>query len=363
MKSIEQRFEDVGGRPSGFDYMRLVLASAVIIWHSFSVSGAGYATVFAHIGVFGEFIFPMILGMFFALSGFLVAGSLDRCKTLVSFMGLRAIRIYPALAVEVLLSAFIIGPWLTSVPLSDYFSSPIFFSYLLNAIGDIHYQLPGLFLTNPHPNVVNSQLWTVPWELACYVVLAGLVFVGARKWPIIFPLVMLAGAIYITATPHVPRGTRLVIAFLGGISMHVFRRKIPWHAGLFGIVVAVAFASAYFRVQGLLIVCAAYMTVFLGLCDPRRVAVIRGADYSYGMYLYGYVIQQALFQLLPIARTWYSNAVLSLIVAAGFAAFSWYCVERPALNLRSWVKRVEARYLKLTRRERLTETVAPYTQG
>lgn len=174
MKSIAERFEDVGGRPSGFDYMRLVLASCVIIWHSFSVSDAGYGLVFDYLGVFGEFLFPLILGMFFALSGFLVAGSLDRCKSLVSFMGLRAIRIYPALVMEVALSAFIIGPWLTSVSLGDYFSSHVFFSYLLNAIGDIHFQLPGLFLDNPKRNIVNNQLWTVPWELACYVVLAAL---------------------------------------------------------------------------------------------------------------------------------------------------------------------------------------------
>ena len=39
----------------------------------------------------------MILPMFFALSGFLVAGSLERSRTLVQFFGLRALRIVPAL--------------------------------------------------------------------------------------------------------------------------------------------------------------------------------------------------------------------------------------------------------------------------
>lgn len=352
MKTLAERFEEVGGRPSGFDYLRLVLASLVIVWHSFSVSGAGYAIVFQYLGVFGNFMFPMILGMFFALSGFLVSGSLDRCRTLVSFMGLRAIRIYPALAVEVLLSAFLIGPWLTSSALVDYFSSPIFFKYLLNALGDIHYQLPGLFLDNPKSNIVNSQLWTVPWELACYVVLGVLVFLGARKWPIIFPLAMIVGILAFTFLPHVPRGTRLVIAFLGGITLHIYRNKVPWHPGLFAAALSLALVFAYFNLSGPLILCAAYMTVFLGLCNPPRNVVIRGADYSYGMYLYGYVIQQALYQLTPYARAWYTNAILALIVAAGFAAFSWYCVEKPALNLRGVVKKIEARYLAFADRRK-----------
>lgn len=360
MISVAQRFEDVGGRPSGFDYLRLVLASLVIVWHSFSVTGVGYAAVFSYLGVFGEFAFPMILAMFFALSGYLVSGSLDRCKTLVSFMGLRAIRIYPALAVEVMLSAFIIGPWLTVVPLHDYFTSPVFFTYLLNALGDIHYQLPGLFLDNPRSNIVNSQLWTVPWELACYVVLAGLVLVGARKWPLIFPLAMIAGVIYITVFPHVPRGTRLVIAFLGGISIHCYRNRIPWNLGVFLAVLATAAAAAFLRQNGLLVACAAYLTVYIGLCNPRRNVVIRGADFSYGIYLYGYVIQQALYQLLPAARHWYGNAILSLMVAACFAAFSWYCVEKPALGLRARVKQLEDAYLRRTRRRTLDEaTVQP----
>ena len=234
-----------------------------------------------------------------------------------------------------------------------HFSSPVFFSYMYNILGHIHYQLPGLFLDNPVSNIVNSQLWTVPWELACYVALGGLVFIGAKRWPIIFPLAMLAGAVYISTFAHTPRGTRLLITFLGGISVYYYRKRIPWHGGVFLFVLAVAIGAAAFRINGLLLVCTPYLTVYLGLCNPRRIALIRGADYSYGMYLYGYVIQQALFQVLPFARDWYANAIFSLLVAAAFAAFSWHCVEKPAMSLRGQVKRLEAAYLRLAERWRL----------
>lgn len=171
----------------------------------------------------------------------------------------------------------------------------------------------------------------------------------------IYPLAVLAGAIFFAIGFHVPRGTRLVVAFLGGITLHVYRRKVPWHPGLFALVVAVAFGAAYLHMRAVVVVCSAYMTVFLGLCNPRRSKVIQGADYSYGMYLYGYVIQQALYQLLPIARTWYANAVLALIVAAAFAAFSWYCVEKPAMGLRSRVKSFEDWVLRRPGAARLLE--------
>jgi peptidoglycan/LPS O-acetylase OafA/YrhL len=349
MITIEQRFAEVS-RPAGFDYLRLVLAALVIVWHSFSVTGIGYAAFFDYLGVFGEFIFPLILGMFFALSGFLVAGSLERCETLVSFLGLRVIRIYPALAMEVLLSALIIGPVLTQAPLPEYFSSPVFFTYFYNVLGHIHYKLPGLFLENPVSEIVNSQLWTVPWELACYLAVGALVVFGARKWPLFFVAAMIFGAVCYNFLDHVPRGTRLLIAFFGGISIYYYRDRLPWHPGLFLAAAVVAFVGVLLDQKGLVTLCIPYMTVYLGLCNPRRIFVIQGADYSYGMFLYGYVIQQALYQTVPFARDWYTNSLLALLLAAGFAAFSWIYVEKPALGLRKSVFQLEATVFKMVGR-------------
>ena len=123
----------------------------------------------------------MILALFFSLSGFLVTASLQRCKSLISFLGLRVLRIGPALAVETTLSAIIIGSIFTELPLAQYVADPKLHAYFLNIVGDIQYELPGVFLHNPMPDVVNAQLWTVPYELWCYVVLA-LLAVLAGRW-------------------------------------------------------------------------------------------------------------------------------------------------------------------------------------
>src|ERR1700761_7226647 len=134
--------------------------------------------------IFTPLFVAFLLPMFFALSGFLVAGGHERSNTLITFFGLRIFRIMPALTVEVLLSALILGPLLTTVTRTDYFVNPEFWSYFLNVIGGIHYYLSGVFLANP-VTVVNGQLWTVRWELVCYIVLAVLAIAGIfqrRHW-------------------------------------------------------------------------------------------------------------------------------------------------------------------------------------
>ncbi len=109
----------------------------------------------------------VVLPAFFALSGFLVSTSLFRSKTIFEFVTLRVVRMMPALFGEVLISALLLGPLLTAFTIQEYFSSRQFYVYWLNIIGEIHFQLPGLFLDNPDPGRVNLQLWTIPLELKC----------------------------------------------------------------------------------------------------------------------------------------------------------------------------------------------------
>lgn len=359
VKSIENTLVETGGRPAGFDYMRLVLAALVIVWHSFGVCygverGSAMVKSFA-LGPFrADDIRLCILPMFFALSGFLVAGSLERCRTLVSFLGLRVIRIYPALAVEVFLSALLLGPLLTSVPLAQYFTAHEFALYLFNITGHIHFELPGVFLANPRPFTVNSQLWTVPIELLCYIVLAALVLAQAKRARWIFPVAAVALVVLIESgldplryVPTLAGGAALVVPFLGGISLYVYRDHVPRTLWLF--VTSLSLFVLFTRVinaPGVAVLSLAYPTVYLGLCNPRRIALIRGADYSYGMYLYGFVIQQAVWQLLPGTREWYWNTLVALALSAAFAGFSWHRIEKPALKLRSSVARIEQWYLQ-----------------
>src|SRR5258707_701549 len=119
--SLAQQLVRTNNQPTGFDYLRLILATAVIASHTVPTA---YGKVVETHFLSGPIrpVVALILLMFFALSGFLVAGSLDRSRTIALFLGLRVIRIFPALGVEVILSALILGPIVTILPLPAYLS-------------------------------------------------------------------------------------------------------------------------------------------------------------------------------------------------------------------------------------------------
>jgi peptidoglycan/LPS O-acetylase OafA/YrhL len=200
------------GMGPGFDFVRVFLALCVLVSHvPETVLGSGNNLLS------GPFIWifqSAILPMFFGLSGFLVIGSAQRLS-LKDFALNRAIRIFPALIVEILLSALIIGPIFTNISLPAYFSGSEFGTYFLNIFGFIHYRLPGLFVDNPVPYIVNGSLWTVPFEILCYIVMAGLVvstlvkrasaLVTLAVASIIFSMVLVYG---VGTLPHSDRVSR-----------------------------------------------------------------------------------------------------------------------------------------------------------
>ena len=62
-----------------------------------------------------------------------------------------------------------------------------------------------------------------------------------------------------------------------------------------------------------------------------------GTDYSYGMYVYGYPIQQTISYLLPAHRVWYINASLGVLFAWMVAYLSWHLVEAPVLRRKDFI--------------------------
>ena len=351
--TLAAKLADSNNRPAGFDYMRLALAIGVVAMHTVNTSyGQNAAEEFWDSPA--RIVVGPILPMFFALSGFLVAGSLIRCASLISFLGLRGLRIVPALAVEVLLSALLLGPFLTTIPLWEYVSSPMFHAYFLNIIGEIHYRLPGVFPTNPVPLTVNGQLWTVPYELKCYLALAILASLGIvwhRRALLIAMILAQAFFIYHGwfGTPRdwttVP-GEIMVFSFLCGLLIFVYRDRIPWSAMLC-FVSAIVSALLLLTPGGDWIVALpmSYVTVFLGLMNPVKNRMALSGDYSYGIFLYGYPIQQMIASV-PELRHWYLNLLIALPLSIVIAVASWWLVEKPALRLKTPLGRFETTVLR-----------------
>lgn len=346
MPTISDRLDAVNNRPTGFDYMRIGLALSVILAHSFYLNYGGEHAAERE-GLLAK-LTPLIVPMFFALSGFLVAGSLERAKSLFVFFGLRVFRILPALTVEVLLSALILGPLLTEFPLSAYFRDTAFWAYFLNILGEIHYHLPGLFIHNP-TTAVNGQLWTVPYELACYVLLGALACVNAYKrgWLLIaifgaLQALQVVNTIYrFNPNYNGAGGSTIVLCFAAGLLLYRYRARIVYSAPL--ALVAFILSLACIEIPNGIRFAPlpmAYLTVYLGLRNPRLDRVVSGGDYSYGLYLYGYPVQQAVIALLPGMREWYWNLLISLPIAAAIAALSWHFIEKPVLSRRNVLQKI-----------------------
>jgi peptidoglycan/LPS O-acetylase OafA/YrhL len=359
--TFAEKIEAAEGRPSGFDYLRIGLSLSVIFIHVPQVV-YGWDVAYPFWIPWLRPISAMVVPMFFALSGFLVAGSMLRSKTLVTFFGLRVLRIAPALSVEVTLSALILGPIFTNLPLKEYFTDLLFFRYFYNLIGHVQFSLPGVFASNPFPDQVNSQLWTIPPELKCYILM------GLMSLCLVFRsrLYLLAVAIGFNALVfifyhgldepgriNVPP-MAIVGAFLAGVTLFMFRDRIPARFSLFVVCLLGCIALLYAPGGDYFIAFpVAYVTVYLGTFNPVR----HGgdyADYSYGIYLYGFPIQQAVTSLTGPYRSWYLDLCFVLPLTFAVAALSWHFIEKPALRLRVVLPHLEAIAINLMRRLRLS---------
>ena len=369
MTTLADRLAVTRNHPTGFDWMRLLLSTSIIGWHTIALSYGSHAERFFLISPFWRPPVVALLGLFFCLSGFLVAGSLERCRTPISFAGLRIIRIFPALVVEVLLSALILGPLLTNYGLKMYFMDWQFKTYLLNMFGVVHFLLPGMFPNNPVPHIVNGQLWTVPFELKCYEILLLISVLGFYKYKKLLVSVLGVMAAYVVSqglvgyapttalnSQLILTGDELVLCFLLGVGLFRFRDRVIWSAWLGAASGLVATVLLVLPLYGGLSISLgtvlapiplSYFTVYLGLLNPPKLGLLFGGDYSYGLYLYGYPIQQAVASMGDWTHHWYINFGIALPLTAGVAYLSWNYLEKPFLSRKAILMQLEDQFLSL----------------
>lgn len=354
MTTLADKLKAAGGRPSGFDHLRIGLALMVVFIHTPQVvygMGVAYYIWMPWLRPLSAIVVPM----FFALSGFLVTGSLLRSNTLMTFFGLRALRIAPALSVEVTLSALILGPLFTNLPLAAYFSDPLFLRYFYNLVGHVQFSLPGAFADNPFPSQVNSQLWTIPPEIKCYILMGvmSLFLVFRNRYYLLAAMIafnVLAFAYYHGSDApgriNVPP-IAIIGAFLAGVTLFVFRDKVAANFLLFVACLLVCVILFYVPDGDYFIAFpVAYLTVYLGTFNSVRHGS-EYADYSYGIYLYGFPIQQAVTALTGGHRSWWLDLIFVLPATFAVAALSWRFVEKPALQLRAFLPILETIALNL----------------
>lgn len=341
-------------RRDNFGVLRLAAATAVLVSHAFRLTGATEPVA----AVTGETLGDVAVAVFFAVSGFLVAGSWCRDPRVWRFLAKRARRIWPGLAVAVLFAVYVVGPLFTRLAPADYLASGSTRAYLmakLTLVGGTT-ELPGLFHANPYPEV-NGSLWTLPVEVKAYLCLAALALLGAfrRRWllpaawaaatgaavlfrvdvgSILSPGAVLRATDIVSPSSLASRAVYLGAVFLGGALLYSRRDRIPLRWSVAGLLFAAWLAARGSPAQWAIgaagfpyaCLCVAYRT------RPVLNAFVARTDLSYGIYLYSYPVEQVIRALVgPVGGPALMTA-LALPVSAGLAYASWHLVERPCLH-------------------------------
>lgn len=319
---------------NNFNLIRLVAAWLVIYGHSYPITATSGPDLLQQL-VQIKFAGGIAVDVFFVISGFLIAASLERNR-LPRFLAARALRIFPALIVCVMLSVFVLGPLLTTA--ADYWNSPQAWKYLWKNItlGRTQYFLPGVFESLPN-KAVNGSLWSLPIEFRLYLLLgllAVLRLFRPNRFNALYILAMALGFMIYGDQALKPEKSNLAWCtayFLTGSFAWVNRARIPlsWPLLLAVLVFAAALRGSD-RYHVGYFAAVTYTTLFLAYVPklPR----IRHHDLSYGLYLYGWPSQQLVQHFAPGGAI--ANTLWATLLAGSLAALSWRFVEQPALRLK-----------------------------
>ena len=349
-------------RQNNFDFLRLIGAVLVIYGHAYPLTGS------VSPGFAGNGIATVGVKIFFVISGYLVALSWLRDGNLARFFFRRCLRIFPALVAVVLLTVVVLGPVLTTQPLSAYFNNPLVTFYLRNIALYINYSLPGVFEHNVYPNAVNGSLWSLPAEFFMYLLTPILLarVVNFHKFTFVLITAMFV-VLSLLLTHAMPRSSQLVIYatdvwswlqvapyFVIGAAVALYRleRLMNIYVAFIGLLALAVFDTNATVKEAMLMMVLPYACLSFGLgYAPIFEKITRGNDLSYGVFLAGFPVEQIISATLgPQIGPW-SECAIALLICLGLAYLSWNLVERPIL---AW---------KPGRREARTDEIATPLPG
>ncbi|MBD1393785.1 acyltransferase family protein [Mucilaginibacter glaciei] len=330
----------LGRSNNNFDLVRLVAALLVIFGHSFYLFPTnGYPEPVKYV-LGTDYSGSLAVAIFFFLSGIFITGSYCSSKTLFRFGLMRVFRIWPALIICMLVSVLVVGPLFTTLPLTGYFKSEQSWRYLVKNIGlmKLELMLPSVFKTNLYNTVLNGSLWTLPTEIKCYVfvLIAGLSRLIKFKWILLVMLLLAFRFRYNVCLVQFFgswEGVQQFLFFVAGMAAYLFRQHILINtkAALFIILVCIA---AWFFSQRvfykLFYLTFLYSILAFGISGPAKRIKLPG-DYSYGIYIYGFLVQQIVAHLMP-SLTSYLSLLITIPFTVALGLLSWHLVEQPALK-------------------------------
>jgi peptidoglycan/LPS O-acetylase OafA/YrhL len=331
---------------NSYDFVRFFAATCVLFSHHFDLAGFAEPEVPLYREDFGYFG----VEIFFCLSGFLIFRSLQKRRDFVRFAVARVCRIFPNLLFALVITSAVTLVWYRNGAHLDAHLSYVVENLLMFFRG-VTQTIPGVFEDVARPDL-NDPLWTLPYELWLYVLLALAFLIGRRHAALVVALLALAvGTGWSFADDGGPdigpfesfEFLRLGSYFLSGAAVAVAWPHIARHAVAIGALslVGVFALRSTIDFDNILFALALALAV-VGLGSSRAMAwFARGGDASYGIYVFAWPIQQ--FSLMLIGSFWPSLGVAFVAtVALGYG--TWHAFEKRALAYPDKIARRFARY-------------------
>lgn len=334
---------------NNFDFLRLIFALLVVIAHSYPLSGNLISNQWIYKVTNGQIELSNIgLNGFFILSGYLIYQSSVRSSSIYTYFWKRIIRIFPALVV-VLFLTLVLAPIVYENSVS-YFKNRDVYTYFFRNISlyKMQYSISGVFENNPFPLVINGSLWTIVYEFSLYIFLSFFIFISNNKIKKIIILSTFIG-MYFGYLFYLDELSKIKIFdieflhlfnlgtfFIGGAVLASFKfeeilknknfKYLSLILFFIAIVITVKF-DVYNNFKHL------FLTSFVLLFGLMSFYPINNlhkiGDYSYGIYIYSFPIQQTLMYYFKFSTG--KLICFSIVLSLFFGALSWFFVEKKLL--------------------------------
>ncbi|MGY3175664.1 peptidoglycan/LPS O-acetylase OafA/YrhL [Pseudomonas sp. TE12234] len=320
------------------DLLRLIAACAVIWGHAYALVPGSTTT--EPIGQLLGFDYSGSLAVefFFFLSGILVTNSWINNSSPLNFILARFFRVFPAVLVSAAACVLLLGPMLTTLPLNSYFSNSTVFTAIFRH-PYVEYSLPGVFEHSNNP-LTNGSIWTIRYELIMYAMLlaAGLCGVFRHK---LFATVVLISILAISmffpeevemiGLMNVNIGGRLPAFFAFGALLALYKDQASINIRIVSGLILFAWICRHGSAFQFVFYPAFLITaLWLMTTEPIKALRLPG-DFSYGVYVFGWPIQQVMAAVFPNFGV-HANQVVTIAASLALASISWFVIEKPCIR-------------------------------
>lgn len=358
MNRIRTLGDSSTGTDNNLNLVRLIAAFMVMYMHSLALCQANQEADLMYDLTFHKALSGQVgVDIFFVISGFLIYRSYERGNNIIKYIKARFLRIWPLLAVFILSTAYIFGPMFSTVSNKEYFSDPWVKEYLMNLFFvSGRNRLPGVFAFHINQSS-NGSIWTLQFEVICYLLVLVFVPVCKRFKKAIFGFIAVSACIYFAFSYFVAEGSffgisntplinfgRLSMEFEIGAMYYIYRDKIILSFKYFIIavigVLAVPFFGDYeiaFAIFG------AYIVMYIGFGYYGISKLYnKVGDISYGVYVMSFFIQQRVIDVMGASPDGYQvlhmdpyiNLLVTSLIVIPLAFLSWHLFEKQLLKLK-----------------------------